>query len=284
MTPRAGLAVALALVALTACSRNVGTGTDPTASAGIPPALKVAAADFPSKWLAEQVGGDGAAVETVAPSDITADDADLFVYIPGLDPAVDAAAEQLPPEEVIDLTDDVNRVASPRDPDVKDPYVWFDPVNVGTMAQTLATGLTEASPTKFEAYQFYGLRALSVQNDALGVDQRLQEQFNPCRIPTLVVEAPVLTYLARAYAFEQVPLIAWKPAKDRVRALYFTIDAQRAVGKAAAQAGVRAVPVDTFTEGAPEDDLLQGLLDLGDEIAKNQDCPLVTPTSSDRPG
>ena len=47
------------------------------------------------------------------------------------------------------------------------------------MAQTVAAGLTSASPTMFEASQFCGLRGLSVRNEAFGVDQRLQEMFNP---------------------------------------------------------------------------------------------------------
>ena len=53
---------------------------------------------------------------------------------------------------------------------------------------------------------------------------------------------------------------------------------------AAAAAGVRALPVDTLTEGAPQDDLLQGVLDIADEIAAAQDCPLLTPSATDRPG
>ena len=182
------------------------------------------------------------------------------------------------------MTAEVSRIASPRDVNVKDPYVWFDPVNVGTMARTLGEAMGAVSATPFEAYQYYGLRALSVQGEALEVDQRLQEQFNPCRIPTLVVEAPVLTYLARAYAFTQVPLIAWKPAKNPVDAVYYTLDAEPAVRKAAGTAGVQALPIDTFTRGAPEDDLLQGILDTAEQIAAYQDCPLVTPTASDRPG
>lgn len=284
MILRTLVTTAIVALALAGCTRNAGTETDPTASAGIPPALSVAAVDFPSQWLAERVGGDGARVERISAADVAGTDADLFAYVPGLDPAVDAAAQQLPGDRVVDITEDVNRIASPRDPQVRDPYVWFDPVNVGTMAQTLGTALSEASPTQYEAYQFYGLRAYSVQTEALGVDQRLQEAFNPCRIATLVVEAPVLTYLARAYAFDQLPLIAWQPRKDPVRALYFTLDGEPAVRKAAAANGVRALPVDTFTESAPEDDLLQGLLDLADEIAAHQQCPLVTPSSSDRPG
>lgn len=278
------VAVALLVTSLTACSRNVGTAADATASAGIPPVVTVAAVDFPSRWLAEQVGGDAIEVEAIATVDVADTDANLFVYVPGLDPAVDAAAAQLPEGRALDVTADVNRIASPRDPDIRDPYVWFDPINVGTMAQTLGNGLTEISPTKFEASQFYGLRALSVQNEALGVDQRLQEKFNPCRIPTLVVEAPVLTYLARAYAFDQLPLISWKPSDKPVEALYFTFDAQNPVKEAASRNQVLALPVDTFTQSAPEEDLLQGLLDLSDEIAAHQDCPLVTPSSSDRPG
>jgi zinc transport system substrate-binding protein len=275
--------VAVAALALAGCTRNA-SDADPTASAGVPPALRIAAVDFPSAWLAEQVGGDGADVRRIAADEVAGTDADLFVYVPGLNPQVDEAAATLPPEKVVDTTDDVNRVASPRDPDVKDPYVWFDPVNVGAMARTVGTAMSKASPTEFEAYQFYGLRAFAVQNEALGVDQRLQEQLNPCRIATLVVEAPVLTYLAKAYAFDQVPLIAWKPDQQQVRAAYFTLDAQAAVERAAAANGVQAVPVDTLTESAPEEDLLQGLLDLGDEVSSHQDCPLVTPSSSDRPG
>ena len=89
----------------------------------------------------------------------------------------------------------------------------------------------------------------------------------------MVVEAPVLTYLARAYAFDQVPLILWKPGEQRVESLYYTVDAQAAVQTAAKRNGIDTVPVDTFTESAPEEDLLQGLLDLGDQIAAHQDCP-----------
>lgn len=274
----------LLLLPLAACSRNVGMSDEPTASDGVPAPLDVAAVDFPSYWLAERVGGDGARVERIDAAEVTATDADLFVHIPGLDPAVDAAAGGLPDEQVVDLTEDVGRIAGPRDPDVKDPYVWFDPVNVATMAQTLATAMVEASPTDYAAFEFYGLRALAVQTDALALDQRLQERLNPCRVPTLVVEAPVLTYFAKAYAFDQVPLISWDPAGSDVRALYFTLDAQPAVERAAARRGLAAVGVDTLTEGAPEDDLLLGVEQVGTAVSRHQICPFVTPTASDRPG
>ncbi len=278
------LAVVILVVSLAGCSRNVGTATDPTASAGVPPVVTVAAVDFPSFWLAEQVGGDAAEVERIEAAQIGSTEADVFAYVKGLDPAVDQAAAQLPDGTAVDLTAEVGLTASPRDPAVKDPYVWFDPVNISSMAQSLAVTMAAASPTEFEATQYYGLRALSVEARALEVDQRLQEQFNPCRIATLVVEAPVLTYLSRAYAFDQVPLIAWKPADQPVDALYYTLDAQPAVERAAREAGVEAVPVDTFTVSAPSEDLLTGLLELGDAIADNQDCPLVSPSATDRPG
>lgn len=277
------LCLAVAGLALTGCTRNAADAK-PTVSAGVPPVVSVATVDFPSTWIAEQVGGDASQVRRVEASALSTEDTDLVAYIPGLDPEVDAAVAALAPDRVVDLTDDVARVASPRDPETKDPYVWFDPVNVATMAQTLGAAMGKASPTEFEADQYYGLRALSVQAEALDVDQRLQERFNPCRVSTLVVEAPVLTYLARAYAFTQVPLTSWEPAKQPVDAVYYTLDAESAVRKAAAVRAITALPVDTLTESAPEDDLLQGVIDLGDEIAAHQDCPLVTPSSSDRPG
>lgn len=284
MTLRSLTTGLLLLAALAGCSRNVGTTSDPTASAGVPPVLQIAAADFPSAWLAEQVGGDAVEVRQIEPDEVAGTDADAFVYVAGLDAQVDEAAAQLPEEKVIDASADVNRISSPRDVDIPDPYVWFDPVNVATMAKTVGDGLIPISPTPLEAYDYFGFRAFALQNDALGVDQRLQEMFNPCRIEYLVTEAPVLTYLARAYAFEQVPLINWKPGTQDVEAIYFTLDAEPAVRRAAQAAGVRARPIDTFTEGAPRDDLLQGLTDLGEELSANQRCPLVKPKSTDRPG
>jgi zinc transport system substrate-binding protein len=283
MIRNASLCLALAALSLSGCTRNAADAK-PTVSAGVPPVVTVATVDFPSTWVAEQVGGDAGRIERISAPELASSDADLIAYVPGLDPTVDAELAMLPQAHVVDLTADVGQITSPRDPQTKDPFVWFDPVNVATMAQTLGEAMARASATEFEAYQYYGLRALNVQAEALAVDQRLQEQFNPCRIPTLVVEAPVLTYLARAYAFTQVPLIAWKPSRQQVEAVYYTLDGEPAVRAAASANGVIAVPVDTLTESAPEEDLLQGIIDLGDEIAAHQDCPLVTPSASDRPG
>lgn len=266
---------------LVGCTRATPPDAQPSVSAGIPSAVTVATADFPSAWLAERVGGKAVEVLRLRPAELADSDADLLAYVPGLDPQVDAAAEQF--ETTVDLTADLTTVASPRDPQVRDPYVWFDPLNIGTMSQTMANALTQNSQTKFEASQFYGLRAFAVQNESLQVDQQLQEKLNPCRIATLVVEAPVLTYFARSYAFTQVPLIAWRPTRDPIEAVYFTLDAEPAVRKAARAAGVKALPVDTLTQGAPRDDLLQGVLNLSDLIAAHQNCPLVKPQATDRP-
>lgn len=273
----------VALAALAGCTRGVGSAA-PTTSAGVPPVLRVAVVDFPSSWLADRVGGDAVEVRRVSAAELSGTDADLVAYVPGLDPGVDAAAAGLPEDHVVDLTSDISRLADPRDRTRRDPYVWFDPVNVATMAGTLGTAMARVSSVRYVATQYYGVRSLQVQGDALAVDQRLQERLSPCRIPTLVVEAPVLGYLARAYALTQVPLIAWRPARDPVRALYFTLDAEPAVRKASRISGVRALPVNTLTERAPNDDLLQGVVEVGDEIAAHQDCPFVVPRSTDRPG
>src|SRR5690606_23818870 len=92
MSRRRLAAAGLSVLALAGCTRGVVEGGDPTASAGIPPAITVATADFPSFWLAEQIGGDAAEVETVDPAEVADTDADLFAYVPGIDPEVDAAA------------------------------------------------------------------------------------------------------------------------------------------------------------------------------------------------
>ena len=277
------LAPLLVIAALTGCTRGVGSAA-PTTSGGVPPTVSVAVADFPSAWLAQRVGGDAIDVREVGAADLRTSGADLVAYVPDINPDVDAAVATLPTGTVVDLTADIKRLADPRDREKRDPYVWFDPVNVATMAGTLAKTMAKVNRVPYMATQYYGVRSLDVEADSLAVDQRLQEILSPCRIPTLVVEAPVLGYLARAYAFDQVPLILWKPQREPVRALYFTIDAEAAVRAQAAMYDVKALPVDTLTEKAPNDDLLQGVLDTGQEIADHQDCPLVVPSATDRPG
>lgn len=274
-----GTAGAAALVVLIAagCTRDASDPA-PTMSAGLPPAVTVAAADFPSEWIARQVGGEAVAVRRIPAAQIPTADVDLIVYVPGLDTAVDRAVQPLQMNEVVNLVQDVSQVGRPGAPAVKDPYVWFDPVNVSTMGATLSSRLAQASERPFEASQYYGVRALKLQGEALQVDQRLQEVLNPCRIPTLVVQRPILTYLAKVYGFSQVTPDDWRPAKQPVTAVYYTPDASRTT------AGIPAVTLNPLTRSAPRDDLLQGVLDTADTIASHQDCPLVTPQTSDRPG
>lgn len=89
-------ALALTAIALAGCTRGVVEGGDPTASAGVPPAITVATVDFPSFWLAERIGGDAVEIDEIDASEVAASQADLFAYVPGLDPQVDAAAATLP--------------------------------------------------------------------------------------------------------------------------------------------------------------------------------------------
>ncbi len=119
----------LVTISLAACTRNAADAK-PTISAGVPPAVTVAAADFPSFWVAERVGGDAIDLRLTDAADLAASEADLIAYVPGIDPAVDAAVADLPDERVVDVVGDVSLLASVRNPQVKDPYAWFDPVNV----------------------------------------------------------------------------------------------------------------------------------------------------------
>ena len=87
----------------------------------------MATVDFPRSGCPERVGGDAVEVLLIGASEVAQTDADLLVYVPGLDAQVDAAAAGLPQDRVIDVTGDVNLVASARDGCATDPYVWFDP-------------------------------------------------------------------------------------------------------------------------------------------------------------
>lgn len=277
-------ALCLSVAALAACSRGVGPDAAPTASKGVPPALTVATVDFASTWLVEQVGGKAVESDRITAAQLATTSADLFAYIPGLDPVVDAAVTTLPEEQVIDLTQDVKVLDDPLDPARPDPNVWFDPAAVAQMAATLGEYLIDASPTAYEAQRYYGLRSLALQDRAQSLDTDAQERFDACRIGTLVVDRPILTYLAHAYAFDQIPLGLWKPRKAPVEALYYTPDAAARARRAAAQQDVRPVVIDQMTRDAPDEDLLQGVTDVMDRIAANQDCPRIKPVSTDRPG
>lgn len=269
-----GLLASAAL--LTGCTRNAADAK-PTVSAGVPPAVTVATVDFPSTWLAERVGGDAVTVRRVAATDLATTEADLVAYVPGLDPAVDTAVATLAPDRVVNVIEDVSLIERPQQPGSKDPYVWFDPINITNMSGTLGKAMAAASATPFEAYEYYGLRTLRVSNEALEVDQRLQEQLNPCQVATVVVQRPVLTYFARAYGLKQVPMTEWRPGRQPVDAVYVT------PGERPITDQTTVVGIETLANGAPEDDLLQGVLDTAEAVAAHQDCPLVTPGSSDRP-
>lgn len=269
------LAATLVLLAITGCSRNVSPSTEstPTSSASglVPPMITVAATDFPSAWLAEQVGGEAVLVERVSAADIPGVDADLLAYVPGLDAAVDAALAQVPGDRVVDLTEDVRLLAYPADRTRKDPYVWFDPANLGPMANTLASAMTEASTDPVIAVDYYGFGAVVVQNQGLEADRRNQDLLSSCRVANLVVDRPVLTYFSRAYGFDQIPTLLWDLEQAPVTALYATPDTRPAVRKVAGDLPV--VTIDDLSRRAPSDDLLQGVLDTADIVAEHQNCP-----------
>ena len=74
-----------------------------------------------------------------------------------------------------------------------------------------------------------------------------------------------------------MPLILGNRA-TRCESLYYTVDAQAAVQTAAKAQRNRHVPVDTFTESAPEEDLLQGCSTSATRSPRTRTA-LVTPAA-----
>ena len=123
MKPRTRFAFAmplLSVLSLTACSP--GTPADSASSpaaTGESSGLKVMASFYPLQYVAEQVGGDRVAVESLTPPGTEPHDLELtpasvaalesagaVVYLSGFQPAVDEAIQQASPARVLDVSEE----------------------------------------------------------------------------------------------------------------------------------------------------------------------------------
>lgn len=222
---------ALALV-LSACGGSASDGGASPSGSGGP--LRVVAGFYPLAYAAEQVGTGSVEVINLTPPGGEAHDlelspqqvaeigeADLILYIPGFQPALDEAIEQVAPDRALNVTEALALLPAEDHADEGesghadehghgalegDPHVWLNPLNMATIGDEIASRLTAIDPAgPFGA----GAQALTDSMNALN-DEWAQGTAQ-CRSRDLVVSHEAFGYLAEQYDFAQIGIAGLTP-------------------------------------------------------------------------
>jgi zinc transport system substrate-binding protein len=286
------------LISLAACG---GSGAA-TESSGTPDKITVVAGFYPLAYAAQAVGGDSVDVINLTPPGGEAHDlelgpqqvaeigeADLILYIPGFQPALDEAIAQQAPDRALDVTsalallpaeehgeegeeahgDEEHGEDSHEEGELAgDPHVWLNPLNMVAMGNEIATRLN----------------ALNVGIDTTAGVGELTQTMNTlndewlagtaeCRSRDLVVSHEAFGYLAQQYDFSQVGIAGLLPdaepspariaevtdlVRDRgITTIYYeTLVDPRVAQTLAAETGATTAvldPLEGLTEGSTGD-------------------------------
>jgi len=211
---RIAVVLAVAVAALTACAGGPGTAADADGR------VRVVAGLYPLAYLAEQIGGDDVEVTTLAAAGVEPHDlelsptqvaqiaqADVVLYVPGLQPALDEAVAQQAPDAALDVTASVTTRPASTGGGGTDPHVWLDPANMAAMGRALAERLGTAVPDAAARSARFAERM-----DELAADMR--SGLADCRIRDVVVTHESFGYLADAYGLHQIGLSGIDPQAE----------------------------------------------------------------------
>ncbi|NBM18222.1 metal ABC transporter substrate-binding protein [Streptomyces sp. GC420] len=242
-------AAALGMVALSACSPS------DAADGGKDGRLDIVASFYPMEFLARQIGGDHVSVSGltkpgVEPHDLEItpqqtgelNEADIVLYLKGLQPAVDDAVAQAETGTKIDaatLTDlekhggedgheeEAGGEAEGGEHDhdhgdegSADPHVWLDPVKYAEVAEGVGKALEKADPDNAAAYKKNTGELVGKLN---ALDKEFQEGLKNTTTRTFITTHSAFGYLAERYGLEQAGIAGVDPESEpspaRVREL-----------------------------------------------------------------
>ncbi|MFJ2176136.1 metal ABC transporter substrate-binding protein [Streptomyces sp. NPDC087851] len=233
-------AVTLGMVALSACSSS------DTGGKGGDGKLAVVASFYPMEYLAQQIGGDHVSVTTltkpgVEPHDLELKprqaaqlgEADVILYLKGIQPAVDKAIDQSGAKTVIDATtlttlenhgtetghdhghDDPAGEADhgheESDTDGKDPHIWLDPVRFAEVAQGVGASLEKADPDHAAAYKKNTSALVTKLN---GLNTSFKKDLADTGTKTFITTHAAFGYLAERYGLEQEAIAGIDPESE----------------------------------------------------------------------
>ncbi|MDH6125260.1 metal ABC transporter substrate-binding protein [Kitasatospora sp. GP82] len=256
---------------LSACGGSSSAG-----SKGSDGKLSVVASFYPMEFLAEQIGGSHVKVTDltaagVEPHDLelkakqvaTVQEADLVVYLKGLQPSVDKVVEQSPVKHVVDATAASPLVDHHLDEGTAshdghdhtdaagDPHIWLDPTRYAAVAKSVGAELAKADPDHAGDYQ-KNTDELVTKLSAL--DKDFQTGLKGAKSKTFVTSHAAFGYLADHYGLNQIAINGVDPEAEPTPARL------AAIQKAAKDNGVTTI----FFEALVSPDLAKTVAkDLG---------------------
>ncbi|WP_086827967.1 metal ABC transporter substrate-binding protein [Streptomyces sp. NRRL B-24572] len=225
-------AVTLGLVTLSACS-----GTSDAADKNSAGKLDVVASFYPMQFLAEQIGGGHVAVNTltkpgVEPHDLELKpkqigelgEADVILYLKGIQPAVDDAIAQAGVKNTVDATtltkleehgtevghDHEGEEAHEGEAGA-DPHIWLDPVKYAEVAKGVGSALEKADPDHAADYE-KNTEALVKKLGALNTE--FETGLKNTATKTFITTHSAFGYLAERYGLEQEGISGMDPESE----------------------------------------------------------------------
>jgi zinc transport system substrate-binding protein len=232
-----------ALLAATAASALLLCGCagtdDAKADSGGTSKLKVIAAFYPMKFVAQQVGGPHVKVTNLTkagaePHDLeltpkqvgSLSQADLVVYLKGLQPAVDEAVKQNKPKHTVEVsklapleehgtevygTEDEHAGHDHADAEHGDPHVWLDPTRLAGISTGVAESLAAADPAHAPDYR---ARAADLVARLNGLDGEFTAGLATCARKDVVTAHAAFGYLAERYHLNQIAVNGVNPESE----------------------------------------------------------------------
>ncbi|GGU85891.1 zinc ABC transporter substrate-binding protein [Streptomyces litmocidini] len=266
-------AVALGVVSLSACS-----ATSDAADKGNDGKLDVVASFYPMQYLAEQIGGGHVAVNTltrpgVEPHDLELKpkqigelgEADVVLYLKGIQPAVDDAIAQAGVKHTVDaatLTEleehgtgvghDHGGEEAHEGEAGADPHVWLDPVKYAEVARGVGSALEKADPGHAADYRKNTEALVKKLGD---LDTAFETGLKNTATKTFITTHSAFGYLAERYGLDQEGISGMDPesepsparikelqdiaAKDKVSTVFFeTLASDKTAKTLAGDAGL----------------------------------------------
>ncbi|MFZ4511582.1 MAG: metal ABC transporter substrate-binding protein [Candidatus Nanopelagicales bacterium] len=220
--------IATLALGLSACGGSGSADSSPTPGAP----LRVVAGFYPLAYAAEQVGGDAVEVINLTPPGGEAHDlelspqqvaeigeADLVLYIPGFQPALDQAIEQVAADRALNVTEALSLLPAEDHAHEGetgtsdahsaldgDPHVWLNPLNMAAIGDEIAARLSA-----LDADGPFAAGAQTLTGSMNSLNDEWATGTAECRSRDLVVSHEAFGYLAEQYDFAQIGIAGLSP-------------------------------------------------------------------------
>jgi zinc transport system substrate-binding protein len=186
------------------------------------------------EFLARQIGGEHVRVTDltaagVEPHDLeltakqvgSVQQADVLVYLKGLQPTVDQAVAQSGSRHVVDATaasplvdhhlDEGTSGSGHQDHTAGDPHIWLDPARYTAVAESVGAELAKADPAHAAEYQKNTDQLVS---ELATLDKDFQSGLKDTKTRTFVTSHAAFGYLADHYGLKQIAINGVDPEAE----------------------------------------------------------------------